>query len=324
MKFISIVPSIHEEFSHQTKLSDVTDEEFLSYVSPPKFKWYQILYQIFCFFVTLAPLRFVFGLFGFTISLIIVYAIRLTIKVLGIYPEGGKVICIQILRIGIRVLFFGFGVFWVNVNGKIDPEARFVISNHVSLLDSFTILILRSVTFVIKKDYSKSSFFQTIFEIFDPVYVEKVNSGAQKGIIDSADDMNRFPVLLFPEATTTNGEALLQFQKGAFLTPYKVQPMLIRYTLPLIPPGWNTIAYTNQSKIGYIWQLLCLPICIINVDAIQSISMEAEGKADIDTFTMNAQIIFANHLKTKAISRSKYDIAHIESTPKNVKKNKFE
>lgn len=101
--------------------------------------------------------------------------------------------------------------------------------------------------------------------------------------------------------------------------------MLIRYSLPIVPPGWNTVSYTSQSYYEYIWQLISLPFCIIYVDAIQSISMEAEGKADIDTFTTNAQIIFANHLKTKAISRSKADIQKPDdATPSNQKNNKKE
>ncbi|OHS98870.1 Acyltransferase family protein [Tritrichomonas foetus] len=321
MGIVTVVPSIHEEFSHQTKLSDVTDEEFRDYIAPPKFSFHHRLYQILCFFIFLGPIRLLVGLIGFSFSLLIVYIIRVLIKVLGVYPDAGKSICVQILRIGFRILFFSFGAVWINVNGKIDPEARFVISNHVSLLDSYVILILRSVTFVIKKDYAKNNFLHTIFEIFDPLYVEKVNSGAQKGIIDSADDTSRYPVLLFPEATTTNGEALLQFQKGAFLTPYKVQPMLIRYSMLFVPKGWNTVSYTNQSLLEFFWQLLCIPACIINVDSIQSISMEAEGKADIDTFTVNAQIIFANHLKTKAISRSKSDIEkQVTIKPMSLKK----
>ena len=310
MGIYSVVPSIHEEYSHQTKLSDITDDEFEKIISPPKFTFIQRLYQFLCFLIFLGPIRIVIGLVGFLFCMTLVYLIRIGVAFLGLYPRNPilNALCLRIIRIGFRILFFSFGAIWVNVNGKIDHEARFVISNHVSLIDSFVILILRNVTFIINKKYQQNSFVRTIAETFDPVYVQKSKGGAQKDILDSADDNNRNPVILFPEGTTTNGEALLQFQKQAFLTPYKVQPMLIRYSLLFVPSGWNTIAYTNQSIAGYIWQLVSLPLCIINVDSIQSISMEAEGKADIDTFTMNAQIIFANHLKTKAVSRSKSDI----------------
>lgn len=310
MVISSVIPTVHEEYSHQTKLSDVTDEEFESIVSPPKFKWTHHLYQFLCFILFLGPIRLIVGVLCFSFCMLIVYLIRIGINFLGFYPHYNVInsFCVQIIRIGFRFLFFAFGVIWIQVNGKLDNEARFVISNHVSLIDWFVILILRNVTFVINKDFASNSFFRTICNSFEPVYVSKLSSGAQKQIIDSADDNDKYPVLLFPEGTTTNGEALLQFQKQAFLTPYKVQPMLIRYSLPLVPPGWNTVSYTNQSLVSYIWQLISLPFCIIYVDAIQSISMEAEGKADIDTFTTNAQIIFANHLKTKAISRSKADI----------------
>ena len=327
MVISSVIPSVHEEYSHQTKLSDVTDEEFDNVFSQPKFKWSHRLYQFLCFILFLGPIRLLVGVICFSFCMIIVYFTRVGVKFLGLYPHN-KVIdafCVQIIRIGFRFLFFAFGVIWIQVNGKIDNEARFVISNHVSLIDLLAILILRNVTFVISKDFPSNSFFRTVCNSFEPFYVSKLSSGVQKQIIDNADDNDKYPVLLFPEGTTTNGEALLQFQKQAFLTPYKVQPMLIRYSLPLVPPGWNTVSYTNQSILGYIWQLISLLFCIIYVDAIQSISMEAEGKADIDTFTTNAQIIFANHLKTKAISRSKDDIPNPKDMqPLNQKNSKKE
>jgi hypothetical protein len=37
--------------------------------------------------------------------------------------------------------------------------------------------------------------------------------------------------------------------------------------------------------------------------------MEVEGKADIDIFTRNAQIMLANHLKIKTVSHSSEHVA---------------
>jgi hypothetical protein len=205
-------------------------------------------------------------------------------------------------------MFLGFGGIWIRQRGKIDKEARFVIANHQSLCDIYTVFLLRDISCVLRKRWAHNTFLKHILEIVNPVYVEAGQGSRTKEIIDRADDSSQFPVLLFPEEVRTNGEVLLQFHRNAFLTPYKVQPMLIRYWLPFVPKGWNTIACVNQSFLSFLWQLISLPAVIIEVDALQSISMEAEGKADIDTFTRNAQIILANRLKIRAISRTSEEI----------------
>ncbi len=45
-------------------------------------------------------------------------------------------------------------------------------------------------------------------------------------------------VMIFPEATTTNGKALVSFKAGAFTPGYAVQPMLMRYPHVHIDPSW--------------------------------------------------------------------------------------
>jgi hypothetical protein len=82
-------------------------------------------------------------------------------------------------------------------------------------------------------------------------------------------------VLLFPEEAKTNGDVMLRFHRKAFVTPYKVQPMVIRFWLLLVPKGSNTVVS------GDLWRLLAIPLFVIGVDCLQSIAMEVESKADI-------------------------------------------
>ena len=303
-KIASCVPTIDERYNHQAKLQDITDAEFDSIFQPPTFTFGQRLYQIFCFLLFLGPIRVVVCGFAFCVCMFLIIVTRVILRYLGFHPDTGKSFCCQLAKIGFRLLFIAFGNVWIKVDGKIDSEARFVISNHVTVIDAMVIFMLRNVTCVVKKHWARTFVMKTLLEIINPIYVEHRHTGRAKEIIDRADDESAFPVLLFPEVCPTNGDVLLQFHKTAFLTPYKVQPMLIRYWMPFVPKGWNTMACVNQSAISYVWQLISMPLVIVSVDVLQSISMEAEGKADIDTFTKNAQILLANHLKIRAISRS--------------------
>ena len=51
-----------------------------------------------------------------------------------------------------------------------------------------------------------------------------------------------------------------------------------------------------------------MPFSVISVDLLPPICMQDEGKGDIDTFTEKAQLIMANHMKVKAVTRSSDEI----------------
>ncbi len=50
---------------------------------------------------------------------------------------------------------------------------------------------------------------------------------------------NKWPhVMLFPEGTTTNGQAIISFKTGAFSPGLPVQPMIVRYPHKHVNPCW--------------------------------------------------------------------------------------
>jgi 1-acyl-sn-glycerol-3-phosphate acyltransferase len=307
-RLYSCVPLIDERWTHQARAEDISDEEFTNLCQDIQFRWYHRLYQVICFIVFLGPIRLlVFGAAGaFCISLVV--AIRLIARSLGFHPDNVRTLGALIARLGFRFIFLGFGNVWLKIRGDVDGSARFIIANHVSILDAFAICLVRDVTTCIDKRWVRTFFSRTFFDNANPVYVTARHCGNTKGIIDRADDSSQFPVLLFHEEAQTNGHVLLQFHRGAFLTPYKVQPMLIRYWMLLVPKGWNTIASVGQSFASYLWQLASMPLFVVDIDCLPSMTMEVEGKADIDKFAKNAQIFLANHLKIKAIARSSKDV----------------
>jgi hypothetical protein len=308
-RWASCIPAIDDQCAHQTALRELSDAEFASLSKPAQPKWSRRLLQLALFLVSLGPLRLlVFGVSGAFCVFLVIF-IRLSIRYLGLAPDLCRPLCTEIARLGLRLFFLAVGNVWIAVRGKIDASARFVIGNHVSILDGFAIAILRNVTTVIQKEWVSNSLVRTFVDTINPIYVEHRHHGNAKEVIDRADDASEPPVMLFPEEATTNGQILLRFHKTPFLTPYKVQPMLIRYWLPLIPKGWNPLATVQQGRLGSLWQLISMPLFVIEVECLPSIAMEVEGKADIDTFTRNAQIIMANHLKVRAVSRSSENIA---------------
>ncbi|OHS98446.1 Acyltransferase family protein [Tritrichomonas foetus] len=308
--FSSCVPSIDERYSNQTELSSISDEEFADAWQPRPFKWYHRVFQIVCFIVFLGPIRVAFSLFMTLITISLIYIIRGFLHVINAPADFGKKFCTDIASVAFRFLFFAFGHIHIKLNGKVDPEARIVIANHTALHDPFVIVCIRYITSVMKAELSQKKLYMPILECVDPIFVDRSKStGVSQQIIDHADNFNRPPVLIFPEGTLNNGDVLLKFHRGAFLTPYKVQPFCIRYWQPLVPKGWNTYAWTTNSIVEYIWGLVSMPpFSIIEVDALPSITMGNEGKGDIETCTLKAQLIMANHMKVKAVDRSSDEI----------------
>ncbi|CAM6016045.1 unnamed protein product [Sphagnum balticum] len=59
---------------------------------------------------------------------------------------------------------------------------------------------------------------------------------------------NDYPlVLLFPEATTTNGRALIHFKLGAFTPRLPIQPVVIRYPFVHFDNSWGDISVLNSA-----------------------------------------------------------------------------
>jgi len=244
----------------------------------------------------------------FVICNLITIIVRFTLNKFG-YPNLLKKFCINCSLFGFRVLAFGFGHIYIHVSGEIDPDARIIISNHTAYVDPYIIMCIRYVTCCMKKELSQVKLLQYIFQNVDPVFVDRsVPSGGSKKIIEHANDPNLFPVLIYPEGTITNGDILLDFHHSAFLTEHKVQPMTVRYWMPMVPKHWNTYAWTTQPFHLYLWMMFSMPPTFLNVHILPSITKAVEGKGDSTIFAKQAQLIIANDLKVRACTRNSNEI----------------
>lgn len=81
-----------------------------------------------------------------------------------------------------------------------------------------------------------------------PIYVKRENHSSRtqtiQDILDRAKSTFDWPqIMIFPEGTCTNGQALIEFKPGAFYPGQSVQPVLIRY-----PNKIDTYTWTWQGK----------------------------------------------------------------------------
>lgn len=179
-----------------------------------------------------------------------------------------------------RVMLFVFGFYWIHesyqpidLNGNSNNEhgskeqaeelerPGAVVSNHISYLDILYHMSFSFPSFVAKRSVAKLPLVGLISKCLGCVYVQReskspdfkgVSGVVNERIRESHHNKSAPIMLLFPEGTTTNGDFLLPFKSGAFLSGAPVQPVILRYPYQRLSPAWDSI-----SGARHVILLLC-------------------------------------------------------------------
>lgn len=299
--FKTSVPSGLKEFQNQLEVTNLSELEFKTMSLPFRYSKKAIFYQIVCFFLFLGPIRIIFCAFILTFAYVLIALIYIFIRILQLPSKTGRNLFYSIARFGVRSALFSFGIFYINTNQYFDESSRFAISNHIGILDLFILSLYHDYTYVVDSHLKKIKLLSLFFDIFDPIYLkEKSKQNRIKVVCDAADDSNRPPILIFPEGFKSNGcgDVIMKFDKTAFVTPYKIQPIAIRYTMfGVMNNKINTYAYRfSEHPLSYLWRLFSMPPSIVHLRFLSSISMDRDGKSDIKTFVHNTQLLFGNQI----------------------------
>ncbi len=128
-----------------------------------------------------------------------------------------------------------FGVELNVLNKPADSEKFLVVSNHMGFID---ILLIGSVfpsVFVTSIEMRNTPFLGLITEMAGCVYVERRN---REKISDELNSLisalkNGFKIVLYPEATSTNGEKVLPFKRTLMMAAahagVPIQPVVVNF-----------------------------------------------------------------------------------------------
>lgn len=169
-----------------------------------------------------------------------------------------------------RVLLFCFGTFslqnpinfkgyiWITVEGTpAEPsDAPVLVANHRSWIDSLWFYYHRGTSFVAKGNWEPGKNL-LLGEIENVPIVGKIGKSQQVIFIKREGSAkanmveliaNRIhkitehkgyrPIVIFPEGTTTNGQCLITYKRGAFAAGATVQPVLLQYNFTHYDPSW--------------------------------------------------------------------------------------
>lgn len=302
------LPYSDKKYRYQTKLTHISDEEMRNLKAGPFFKWYHRVYQIITFFIFFGPIRLVGMILSFALTGAFLVIITPVLKKFNSFNDKSRHVAISIARVGLRIFLWSLGVGWISVEGDFDSDARFLICNHVGLLDPLIMIYIRYVIFVVKKEFTKVPIIKEIIDIVDPFYVDRSkNCGQTQEIIKIAQNKNKDQIMIFPEGTVSNGKYMLLFHKSAFLSNCKVQPIVMQFWTPFLPKGWNTFSWLSQGTLELLWDQLSIPLSLCKIKVLSPITPSLTNK-DIDSLASEAQLKMANELGIQAIDRSSNEI----------------
>lgn len=148
------------------------------------------------------------------------------------------------VRLCARGVLLACGFNWIKVKGKAAPRdiAPILVSNHCTFVDPVFYFFAHLPMFVIAKENFDIPLAGKIMRANQAIPVDRSSPTSRR---DAAGNIRRRSVCndwnrlaLFPEATTTNGKALVSFKTGAFAPGLPIQPCIVRYPHVRCDPSW--------------------------------------------------------------------------------------
>ncbi|CAJ1337809.1 unnamed protein product [Effrenium voratum] len=167
---------------------------------------------------------------------------------------GWKVADSVVFKAGCYSFIYANGIFPTVVcdygNGRVGPlpssEAAqqamlrttpLMVSNHMSYLDALILpLALQMPKFMSMSSVKNAPLFGTLGEDLEYIWVNRGSKDSRGAAMQAIDQHVKSwkpgdrPLMIFPEGTTTNGTAILEFKQGAFFSGAPVRPVLLKYT----------------------------------------------------------------------------------------------
>ncbi len=157
------------------------------------------------------------------------------------------------------LLVFGFVNIKVNDTTTKNDEEEFVtnigVCNHSSYVDMLLLVAFRGVGFIAKDDVKKVPIVASLASALNCIFVDRNDNKSRentlKEIRNRGNNRSYTPFVVFPEGTTTNGQALIRFSGGAFSLGLPVRPYAIKYRFDYINPSWS-----NEGATQHLMRLL--------------------------------------------------------------------
>ena len=223
----------------------------------------------------------------------------------------------------IRFMYICLG-FIVRVKGE-QAESKdapiLVVAPHSTFYDSLPVVLMGAPSVVAKAETTSIPFWGAIIRMSQPVLVHRSDTNSRqstiKHISERADGEGWQQVLIFPEGTCTNRQALITFRLGGFYPCVPVQPVMIRYDNSLDTVTWTWEGIGAWKVIAYTLSQLYTNCTI---EYLPPYVPSQEEKEDPKKFASGVREVMAKSLGVGTTDCSYFDYLKIEKCKNTVKK----
>ena len=152
-----------------------------------------------------------------------------------------------------------------------NPNEKYslLISNHTGFYDVIMNMYVHQCGFMAKDETQNYPFVGQLAQGINCLFVKRESQEDRAKIFTQLEERQRdfyegknlAPLLIFPEGTTTNGQYILRFKKGAFYHLLPIKPQLI-----LLNPNANySVGIGVSSAVFNYFRSLCYFGCNINL-----------------------------------------------------------
>lgn len=184
-----------------------------------------------------------------------------------------------------------------------------IVSNHTCYMDGGILAcVFGAPRVVAMKSSRKVPIVGKFMEDMDVIFVDRERENSRQATLEAISKHcsewtpGERPLLIFPEGTTTNGEVLKDFKKGAFVAGVPVRPVLMVYTGQWDPAS-TTYKETRdgqlveQSIVEWGSQFFGHFVHSLHVRVLAPYFPSSAEKADPELYARNVQEYMASNLE---------------------------
>ena len=139
----------------------------------------------------------------------------------------------------------------VQIDGQFSQKNYLIVSNHLSYLDVLILASQKPSCFVTSKEIEKTPFLGHICRLAGCLFVDRKNKKNLRGEISELREAlaSGLNVTVFPEATSTNGDEVLNFRRPLFESSIATGKAILPLTINYISISGKKISLENRDKI---------------------------------------------------------------------------
>jgi lysophosphatidylcholine acyltransferase/lyso-PAF acetyltransferase len=175
-----------------------------------------------------------------------------------------------------------------------------IVANHMCYLDGLVLAaIFKSPKIVAMAGTRKLPVVGKLMEEMETIFVERGDGKSRQKTLDAIEQHctawtpGSRPLLIFPEGTTSNGEGVLEFKKGAFVAGKPVRPVILVYTGQWDPASttYRDVGTGPQKVSDAEWtaQFLVHFIHSVHVRVLPPYVPNAAERSDPELFARNCR-----------------------------------